>query len=447
MRQLVHFLASPVNYIVMAIFVLAGCTKEENSLSELSPTSQESAKVATDWMALSVELTMETPGYTSPIATRAFAYFGIAIYETVVMGIDGQASLQGRINGLPAYHLPAIQGDGEMNWTLAVNDCMNYLFRKFYRNAPPASLKKIQDLYNLHRSSVPDHMNPNVLNKSCQFGEMMGKAIYEYSITDGQEEAFLNNYPTNYSAPTGQGLWSPTSQVKKPLLPYWGNVRTFTNLSEFTISTPPSFSTSSNSTFFSYAMEVRNRVKNLDDPIVTMVKYWNDDQDKSLSVSGHIISILIDLIVKEQKDLAFAAKSIARLGMGLHDATVASWKVKYHYNMLRPETYIRENIDKDFISLINSQATPEYSSSASAIGMAGAEILGEIFGYNYAFTDRTHENRKDIDGTPRSYPSFQHMAEEINNSNLYGGIHYRFSLEAGQQQGNLIGKNINRLTM
>lgn len=449
MRQLVHFLTSPVNYVVMAVLLLAACTKEEKTISELSKANVESGKVVADWMALSVQLTPETPGYTSPIAARAFAYLGIAVYESVVLGIEGQPSLQGKINGLSVHNLPVIYEGGEVNWTLVVNDCMNYLFRNFYRNAPPAGIKKIQDLYTKYRASVPDHMDPNVISKSCQFGEMMGKAIYDYSITDGQEEAFLNNYPTSYSAPQGLGLWSPTSsQIKKPLLPYWGEVRTFTPLSDETdLNNPPAFSTSNNSAFYSYALDVRNRVKNLDDQIVTMVKYWNDDQDRSISVAGHILSILIDLVNREQKDLEFTAKAFAKLGIGLHDATVASWKVKYHYNMLRPETYIRENIDRDFIALINSQATPEFSSSASAVGMTGAEILSELFGYNYAFTDRTHEFRKDIDGTPRSFQSFQHMADEINNANLYGGIHYRFSLEAGQKQGNLIGRNINRLTM
>jgi hypothetical protein len=450
MRQLVHFMASPVNYVVMAILLLSACNKDERTISsEFSKANAESSKVATDWMALSIELTSQTPGYTSPIASRAFAYLGIAIYETVVQGIDGQPTLQGQIAGLPTQSLPFIHEGGEVNWSLAVNESMNYLFNNFYRNAPTAAFKKIKDLYNLHKSSVPDQMNQTVLQKSTQFGLMMGKAIYDYSITDGQEEAFLNNYPTNYSAPQGQGLWSPTSsQIKKPLLPYWGEVRTFIPLSDETNpTTPPDYSTSTNSVYYAAALDVRNRVRNIDDPIVTMVKYWNDDQDRSISVSGHIMAILIDILNKEQKDLAFSAKAFVKLGIGLHDATVASWKVKYQYNMQRPETYIKENIDKDFLSLINSQATPEYSASSSAVAMTGSEVLGRLFGYNYAFTDVTHQYRKDIDGTPRSFQSFQHMADEINNSNLYGGVNYRFSLEAGQQQGTQIGKNVNRLTM
>ena len=242
---------------------------------------------------------------------------------------------------------------------------------------------------------------------------------------------------------------SPTSsQIKKPLLPYWGEVRTFLSSSnDLEMGTPPSYSTSTNSVFYAYALDVRNRVKNLDELTENMVKYWNDDQDRSISTSGHMMAIMISILTKENKDLAFTAKAFVKLGIGIHDATVTAWRVKYKYNMQRPETYIKENIDGDFISLINSQATPEYSASPSSVAMTSAEIFSDLFGFNYAFTDRTHEFRKDINGSPRSYKTFQQMADEINMSSLYGGIHYRFSLEAGQKQGTYIGKSINRLTM
>ncbi|MBK9720523.1 MAG: vanadium-dependent haloperoxidase [Saprospiraceae bacterium] len=452
MRHLVQFKASPVNFCLMvALLFLAACTKDDRTIviSELSKTNLESGKIATDWMNLSLQLTSETPGYTSPIASRVYAYLGLAIYETVVLGIDQQASLQGKLNGLPVNSLPIIYEGGEVNWSVAVNESMNYLLTRYYRNAPPAGVKKIQDLYKENVNAFSTIISPAIFKKSSQFGEMMGKAIHDYSVTDGQDEAYLNNYPTSYSAPKGQGLWSPTSsQIKKPLLPYWGEVRTFLSSSnDLEMGTPPSYSTSTNSVFYAYALDVRNRVKNLDELTENMVKYWNDDQDRSISTSGHMMAIMISILTKENKDLAFTAKAFVKLGIGIHDATVTAWRVKYKYNMQRPETYIKENIDGDFISLINSQATPEYSASPSSVAMTSAEIFSDLFGFNYAFTDRTHEFRKDINGSPRSYKTFQQMADEINMSSLYGGIHYRFSLEAGQKQGTYIGKSINRLTM
>lgn len=131
---------------MVALLFLAACTKDDRTIviSELSKTNLESGKIATDWMNLSLQLTSETPGYTSPIASRVYAYLGLAIYETVVLGIDQQASLQGKLNGLPVNSLPIIYEGGEVNWSVAVNESMNYLLTRYYRNAPPAGVKKFR---------------------------------------------------------------------------------------------------------------------------------------------------------------------------------------------------------------------------------------------------------------------------------------------------------------
>ncbi len=448
MRQLVQFKTSLVNCLSVAILFLAACTKEETtSFSELSKANTESGKVALDWMRLSVQLTPEMPGYTPPIAARTFAYLGLGIYESVVLGIEGQPSFKGKITGLDATALPVLYEGGEVRWSLAVNECMKELFGKFYRNAAPAAVERINKLHAESKELYSLGLSADVIQKSIQFGQMMAKAIYNYSLTDGQDEAYLNNYPSNYTFPEGQGIWDPSSShIKKPMLPYWGDVRCFLkHASDMDMPSPPAFSTLTNSQFYANALDVRNRVRNLDENTETMVKFWNDDQDYAITMAGHMEAILISILESENKDLAFTANAFAKIGMSMHDATVNAWRVKYKYNILRPETYIRENIDKDFLALINPQSTPEYSSSSSALAMACSEVLSSLFGYNYAFTDRTHEYRKDIDGTPRSYKSFQQMADEIAQSFLYGGIHYRFSLEAGQQQGAFIGKQMIKL--
>jgi len=62
---------------------------------------------------------------------------------------------------------------------------------------------------------------------------------------------------------------------------------------------------------------------------------------------------------------------------------------------------------------------------------AAAQILSDLFGDAYAFTDPTHESRSDIDGRARSFNSFDDFAEEAAISRLYGGIHYRSAIEVG----------------
>ena len=59
----------------------------------------------------------------------------------------------------------------------------------------PAGVKKIQDLYKENVNAFSTIISPAIFKKSSQFGEMMGKAIHDYSMTDGQDEA----YPVSYT--------------------------------------------------------------------------------------------------------------------------------------------------------------------------------------------------------------------------------------------------------
>ena len=76
---------------------------------------------------------------------------------------------------------------------------------------------------------------------------------------------------------------------------------------------------------------------------------------------------------------------------------------------------------------------------------ATARVLSDLFGYKYAFTDRTHEKRTDINGAPRSFASFNDMAAEAAISRLYGGIHYREAIEKGVAQGIEVGEEVGKL--
>lgn len=449
MRQFLSTARKLLVCSLACLFFLPSCVKDDATVDValVNKLSNEKGQISTEWINLSLELTKETPGFTVPVAARTFAYIGLGMYEVLVPGMKDYKSMQGKLAGFTTGTMHEVT-TGNLDWALSFNECMYRLYKMLYRNSSPAGLEAIEKLYNKHLNAILPYVSKTVAESSISYGAAQASAIYSYSKTDNQEDAFLNNYPSNYSGPNGQGFWSPTSnKIRKPLQPYWGQVRTF--LAYHTIKAemiaPPSFSEDKTSSFYAYALEVRNRVENLSRQEEVMVKYWNDEQDNSITPAGHLMSILAQILDTEKKDLGFCAFAFMKLGITLHDATVMAWKTKYTYNTVRPETYIREYIDNEFLSLINPTATPEYSSSPAALAAASAEVLGGLFGYNYAFTDRTYEFRKDIDGSPRSFKSFEHMEEEISTSNLYGGIHYRFSLEAGEKQGVEIGKGVNAI--
>lgn len=65
-----------------------------------------------------------------------------------------------------------------------------------------------------------------------------------------------------------------------------------------------------------------------------------------------------------------------------------------------------------------------------------------LFGNGFAFTDHTNDA---LGFAPRSFGSFFEAADESAISRLYGGIHYRFDIERGVEQGQCVGQAVNAL--
>jgi hypothetical protein len=56
---------------------------------------------------LALDLVRTTPGFSPPVASRAFGYAGVALYQAVVPGISGCRSFAGQLNGLTEAPRPA----------------------------------------------------------------------------------------------------------------------------------------------------------------------------------------------------------------------------------------------------------------------------------------------------------------------------------------------------
>ena len=94
--------------------------------------------------------------------------------------------------------------------------------------------------------------------------------------------------------------------------------------------------------------------------------------------------------------------------------------------MLRPVTYIQSQIDPQWKPLIATPPHPEFPAAHATLSNAAAEALTTVFGEKCAFTDNAYA---DIGMPARSYPSVRDAAREAGMSRLYGGIHYRHSIE------------------
>lgn len=170
-------------------------------------------------------------------------------------------------------------------------------------------------------------------------------------------------------------------------------------------------------------------------------KFWYELSELGWNRIGRIAAAERDLPLWE------AARLFALLNTGLIDAYLAGWDSKFHYNFWRPYTAIRRAAhdgngqtapDENWQSAEPTPPVQDYPSTHSALGNAGATILTTLLGENFAFT--TVSASLGAEKVSRSFPSFLAAADENAASRVYGGLHFRFSCDAGQQLGNQVGR-------
>ena len=428
-----------ISSLFLSSFFLTSCKKDVDLTPSSKAADTYSADVATKWVDLELKLIKTTAGYTPPIAARALGYTGLALYETVVPGMSGYVSLAGQLKDLAT--LPQIDATKEYNWALAANTAQYTILKLLYATTSDANKATIDSLKTIMETSLKAGIAQDVIDRSTKFGLDMATAIFDYSKTDGGHEAYNNVFPSDYVVPTGPGKWEPTSTQKIPMLPYWGKNRQFiaANVNVNPIA-PYNYSTATTSDFYKEALDVYNISKNLTTAQKDIGLFWADGGG-SITPPGHHANIASIVLKKENAKLDKAVETYAKVGIGVSDAFVSCWKCKYIYNLMRPVTYIKSTLDANWTPLIATPPFPEYTSGHSSGSGAASQILTDLFGDNYAFTDNTWE------GTfaNRSFTSFFAYADEATISRIYGGIHYRNGNEKGITNGKLIGKNVSAL--
>ncbi|MFT4850112.1 MAG: hypothetical protein ACI83B_002662 [Sediminicola sp.] len=431
---------------VIMMLLMYSCSRDEDNEiiieQELMSPDQYSSEVVVSWFNLVKVLTTETEGYTPPVAARAFGYTGIALYESVQVGAANKLTLSGKLNKLNLEN-NFVEGL-EYHWPTVANTAIASMTKYFYSNATLTNYTRILELESEFNNEFSNQVDEDVIDRSITLAKDLTDQIILWSSTDGGFSAQFKNFPVEYEPLPGVQFWKPTAPDQRALQPYWGNNRPFITLNvENSIPVdPPAYSTDVNSIYYIRALEVYNVVNNITLEQTIIAEFWADDPKTSATPPGHSISILNQLVDDNELDLLASSEAFAKLAIGVNDAFISCWKVKYTTNYPRPVTVINNQIDASWVTILSTPPFPEYTSGHSVQSGALARILTSLFGENKTFIDRTHQNRTDIDGTPRVYSSFYDMAEEAAASRLYGGIHFKEAIELGLEQGYQIGQNV-----
>ena len=397
------------------------------------------------WYRMTMELVRHTPTYTPPVASRSFAYIGIAAYEAVASGSDNLQSLAGQLNGLPP--LPKRNAAQAYDQAVVLQAALAQTVTVYFSNTGPMGQRAMASLYAKQRAKVANGLAADVVERSEGFGKAVADHVIAWSLTDGGAVIENLGFPETYNLTKGPAHWVPTSAIRLqqlPLLPNWGKNRPFAmSTSEVcNLPPPPEYSEDPTSAFYAEAKEVFDARKNMTPEQMEIARFWSDDAMLSSTPPGHWIAIVLEIQKRDQHPIDQSVDELARLGIATADAFIGVWTTKYQYDLLRPVTYLRRTMDPKWESLLITPPFPEYPSGHSAQSGAAATVLTALLGDNFAFEDTAHAD----DGMPpRKFASFWAAAEEAGISRLYGGIHFRTAIERGIDQGRCVAAFTNAL--
>ena len=387
--------------------------------------------------------------FTPPVASRLYVYTSLASYEAIRFSREGAPSLAEKLKGFGK--MPEPEPGKQYDFTLAASKA----FFKVVRNVKVFSVDSLdryeESLYRYFR----DRLDEPVFERSAAFGEEVASVILARAATDGY---LASRGKSKFLGSNDPGKWRPTPPDYLDGVEWcWNTMKPMVldSATQFRPPEPPPFSLDTSSLFFRSVMEVYNIDRNLTDEQITIARYWDDNPlviehsghmmfgNKKITPGGHWMGICAIAAKQSGADAVKTARAYAMTAIALYEAFISCWDEKYRSSYIRPVTVINDVIDQSWLPYLQTPPFPEYTSGHSSITASAAAVLTRLFGDNFAFQD-TSDLR--YIGMQRHFNSFNEAAAEVSISRVYGGIHYRFSVDTGADMGKKLGEYINMKT-
>jgi hypothetical protein len=378
-------------------------------------TGTARADTVTEWNQTAIEV-MKVARVAGNPWSRALAMMHVAISDAI-------NSVQDRYTRYVATVPIAPGASAEAAATAAARRILVDLF--------PSQKAVVEAAYAASLTAIPDGPSKN---QGVALGEQVAAAVQADRATDGTQA------PDAYRPVTSPGVWVPTTP---PLFAQYARAKPWglASADQFRPGPPPQLSSTL------YARDY-NETKSLGGTRSTTrtaaqieaVKFWTQAnlgpawQEAARQLSG-----------AKGLGLAENARLFALLNMGVANTFITDWDAKFTYNFWRPVTAIRNgdmdgndatDRDPSWTPLNDTPMHPEYPSQAAIICGVAVGIFESVFGPQPAIpfttTDLFDPNLK------RRFSNIADMDAEHKNVRVWGGIHFRNSLEVGDDMGKKI---------
>lgn len=266
-------------------------------------------------------------------------------------------------------------------------------------------------------------------------GIAIGEQAAAAAIAERADDA--TNVPDTYRPMTTPGVWIPTAP---PLFAEYARAKPwgFARADQFRPGPPPALTSALYARDYNETKELGGAKSTRRTPQQSeAVKFWTQPNLGSVWFEA-----ARQLSAAKGLDLADNARLFALLSMVAANSFIVDWDAKFHYNFWRPVTAIR-NGDLDGNDATEREAGwtplnatpmhPEYPSQAAILGAVSTGVFDAVLGTGAAPRIVVTDNA-DAKVT-RQFESFAAIVEETRVVRIWGGIHFRNSLEVSDVMG------------
>ena len=238
-------------------------------------------------------------------------------------------------------------------------------------------------------------------------GRSVGADVLARAATDG-----FTSSVAGVVIPVCPGCWVSAPGVN-PVFPRLSEMRPFflESASQFRPAPPPAFGSPEYLVALAEVRHVSDTRTHVQD---SLAKFWAKPGGFAI-VQSYTNQVATDEITKFRLNERKAARVLAFMNMVAMDAFIGSHDAKYTYWMIRPS-----QADPGIVLAIGLPNHPSYPSNHASVTGASMAVLAHFF-------------RRDAD-------YLNGLADQAGISRIYGGIHYRFDMDAGLTLGRQIAR-------
>jgi hypothetical protein len=276
-----------------------------------------------------------------------------------------------------------------------------------------------------------------------QVGKKAAAAILAWRQNDGYATA--NPQPPAFLPSTLPGVWRQTASG-----PYQfseiGNVVPFGLLTptQFLPTPYPQLESAAYAEAFNEVKEIGRTVSAVRTPEQARFAQLFAGVGAFANVTGPFrlwSNVARDLSQQKSLSLLATARLFALTLATIHDSLQTSHSSKAVYRLWRPETAIAHadlddnpatDAEAGWTPLIPTPPYPAYSSNMTCIGTGASRILAQVLGSDAQTFTATWYTANDSVVFAQPYTSLFQLGNDEAHSRIWGGIHYRFDIEASQ---------------